>query len=106
MLNLAEKCHRNWISGSVRSVVKHQSVDKMLFEQSMASKSKLLPYYGNDNITVINFSYNPRAQTTTISYLVDDISFVSNLGGGLGLALGVSTFSVMDLILERILSYI
>ena len=86
--------------------MKHQSYDRMLFEQSMASSARLLPYYGNDNITLINFSYNPRTQTTITSYLVDDISFVSNIGGGLGLALGVSTFSVMDLILERILSYL
>ena len=42
---------------------------------------------------------------TTRSLLVVSVSLVSNLGGGLGLALGISAFSIIEVILEKLFKH-
>ena len=49
----------------------------------------------------IKYPSNGIVKTITKSYLVDGITLFSNIGGGLGLALGFSMYSVIDYIIEK-----
>ena len=51
-----------------------------------------------DNATTVLFKYAHGAvrKENTKSYLVDPVALVSNIGGSLGLALGISAFSILD----------
>ena len=44
------------------------------------------------NLTIVEFTYLSHIKRKTKSYLVDLPGFVSNIAGGLGLALGISIF--------------
>ena len=64
-----------------------------------------------ENATIVLFKYTHGAvrKENTKSYLVDPVALVSNIGGSLGLALGISVFSVLDYItiksINRIFDY-
>ena len=49
----------------------------------------------------IKYPSNGIVKTITKSYLVDGITLFSNIGGGLGLALGFSMYSLIDYIIEK-----
>ena len=49
----------------------------------------------------IRYPSNGIVKTITKSHLVDGITLFSNIGGGLGLALGFSMYSVFDYIIEK-----
>ena len=59
-----------------------------------------MDYDTDPNLSAITIGYYTTLKTTTTSYLVDEIDVVGNLGGGLGLTLGISIFSVLDYVLE------
>ena len=65
----------------------------------------------SENATKVLFKYSHGAvlKENTKSYLVDPVALVSNIGGSLGLALGISVFSALDYItiklIKRILNY-
>ena len=58
---------------------------------------------GEQNNVVVSFGNlglgGVHEQTTT-SLLVNHISLISNIGGGLGLALGISVYSIIEFILN------
>ena len=56
-----------------------------------------------NSTTFVTIKYPSNGIVTTItkSYLVDGITLFSNIGGGLGLALGFSMYSVIDYIIEK-----
>ena len=72
-------------------------------------KEEALTHFGlesanerKSNIILIAYKSDGLLKKNTKSYLVDSIAFVSNIGGGLGLALGISIFSVLDYITVRL----
>ena len=48
------------------------------------------------NVSFIQLTIMPFVKITTTNSLVGGTELVSNIGGGLGLALGLSILSVMD----------
>ena len=48
------------------------------------------------SFVLFKYTFGGLVKKNTKSYLVDTIAFISNIGGGLGLALGISIFSVLD----------
>ena len=54
------------------------------------------------NVSFIQLTITPFVKITTTNSLVGGTGLVSNIGGGLGLALGLSILSVMDYFLEKI----
>ena len=72
-------------------------------------KEEALTHFGlesgheeKSNIILIAYKSDGLLKKNTKSYLVDSIAFISNIGGGLGLALGISIFSVLDYITVRL----
>ena len=55
------------------------------------------------NVSFIQLTITPFVKITTTNSLVGGTELVSNIGGGLGLALGLSILSVMDYFLEKII---
>ena len=55
------------------------------------------------NTTYVQLKYLPNAKIVTKSYLVGDMELLSNIGGGLGLTLGLSIFSIIDDIIKKLL---
>ena len=86
-------------------LINYDSTDKYNFEVAVGN-SDGFPFHGLDNLTTVEIRSLSTIKTTTKSYLVDEIGLVSNIGGGLGLALGVSFFSVLDFILTKLLDQI
>ena len=60
--------------------------------------------FGGLDTSLVVMKYRPNIKTETISYLIDPIGLISNIGGGLGLALGFSIFSVFDFIMDKFLA--
>ena len=54
------------------------------------------------NFVMFKYTQDGLVKKNTKSYLVDSIALVSNIGGGLGLALGFSMFSVLDKITVKV----
>ena len=59
------------------------------------------------NLTIVEFTYLSHIKRKTIwrwfsRNHVDLVEFISNIGGGLGLALGISIFSAMDCFIKRV----
>ena len=76
-------------------------------------KEDLFTYYGltggnleDTSFVLVKYSFGGLIQRNTKSYLVDTVGFISNIGGGLGLALGISIFSFLDYITVNILDRI
>ena len=59
--------------------------------------------FGGLDTSLVVMKYRPNIKTETISYLIGPIGLISNIGGGLGLALGFSIFSVFDFIMDKFL---
>ena len=55
------------------------------------------------NTTFVQLKYLSKAKSVTKSYLVGDMELLSNIGGGLGLTLGLSIFSIIDDIIKKLL---
>ena len=60
----------------------------------------------NAKFVMIRYPSNGIIKRETKAYLVDGIALASNIGGGLGLALGVSMFSLLDYVTEFFLDRI
>ena len=86
-------------------LINYDSTDKYNFEVAVGN-SDGFPFHGLDKLTTVEIRSLSTIKTTTKSYLVDEIGLVSNIGGGLGLALGVSFFSVLDFIMTKLLDQI
>ena len=54
------------------------------------------------NFVMFKYTQGGLLKKNTKSYLVDSIALVSNIGGGLGLALGFSMFSVLDKVTVKV----
>ena len=80
-------------------MIEHNSIEKKLFQNSEFARNTM-DSATYPNLSAITLGYHTTLKTTTTSYLVDEIDVVSNLGGGLGLTLGISIFSVLDFILD------
>ena len=60
----------------------------------------------NAKFVMIRYPSNGIIKRETKAYLVDGIALASNIGGGLGLALGISMFSLLDYVTQIILNRI
>ena len=98
-MHASEKCHRISIYHEIQALVEHNSIEKKLFQNSEFAR-KTIDYDNDPNLSAITIGYYTTLKTTTTSYLVDEIDVVGNLGGGLGLTLGISIFTVLDFVLE------
>ena len=83
--------------------MKENSTDKYLGQHFKKHWNMSFDYL---QTKMIEFIFSPDMKTTTKSYLVDEIALISNIGGGLGLVLGISIFSVVDYILEKLFGQI
>lgn len=80
---------------------KHNSTIKFFWQ---LNKDRDSWNFGGLDTSLVVMKYRPNIRTETISYLIDPIGLISNIGGGLGLALGFSIFSVFDFIMEKFIS--
>ena len=83
--------------------MKENSTDKFLSQHFKKHWNMSFDYL---QTKMIEFIFSPDMKTTTKSYLVDEIALISNIGGGLGLVLGISIFSVVDYIFEKLFGQI
>ena len=60
----------------------------------------------NAKFVMIWYPSNGIIKRETKAYLVDGTALASNIGGGLGLALGISMFSLLDYVTENVLDRI
>ena len=60
----------------------------------------------NAKFVMIRYPSNGIIKRETKAYLVDGIALASNIGGGLGLALGISMFSLLDYVTQIFLDKI
>ena len=63
---------------------------------------ELIPGLVADDANTVKISFNERGviKQTTTSLLVDIEDLISNIGGGLGLALGMSVYSTIECALD------
>ena len=54
------------------------------------------------NFVMFKYTEGGLLKKNTKSYLVDSIALFSNIGGGLGLALGFSMYSVLDKVTVKV----
>ena len=98
---LSDKCQSTQMNlDNDYRVLAENSNDKFIFMQSL----KLSSYPDSDKVTLLQLQFLPNPKIITASYLVGGTDFISNIGGSLGLALGISFFSVVDYLVQKLLN--
>ena len=99
-----ERCHRKRTKVLRKQIIKRNSIEEFVRSSIFAISSDAMKANFDLNSTTfvtIKYPSNGIVKTITKSYLVDGITLFSNIGGGLGLALGFSMYSVIDYIIEK-----
>ena len=89
-------------TAKIRFMPRENSHETFIKEEALAHFGLESANEQKSNIILIAYKSDGLLKKNTKSYLVDSIAFVSNIGGGLGLALGISIFSVLDYITVRL----
>ena len=89
-------------TAKIRFMPRENSHETFIKEEALAHFGLESANEQKANIIFIAYKSDGLLKKNTKSYLVDSIAFVSNIGGGLGLALGISIFSVLDYITVRL----
>ena len=89
-------------TAKIRFMPRKNSHETFIKEEALAHFGLESANEEKSNIIFIAYKSDGLLKKNTKSYLVDSIAFVSNIGGGLGLALGISIFSVLDYITVRL----
>ena len=103
-LQFTERCHRKRTKVLRKQIIKRYSIEEFVRSSILAISSDAMKANFELNSTTfvtIKYPSNGIVKTITKSYLVDGITLFSNIGGGLGLALGFSMYSVLEYIVEK-----
>ena len=101
-LTIPDKCRTTKVkSYPPPQVMADNSNIKFLYKSSTLMESHGLT--DTANTTLVQLKYLSKAKIVTKSYLVGDMELLSNIGGGLGLTLGLSIFSIIDDIIKKLL---
>ena len=82
------------------NVIREGSHEQFIFLSSNPFAQTIRESGGS--LVILKFPQQGLIKTSTKSYIVDWVAFISNIGGGLGLTLGISIFSGMEWIFDRI----
>ena len=80
-----------------KDVILHNTQEYEMYKQSKRLFSLANPL---NNVVIMTFPGGKLVKKTK-SLLVDLVSLASNIGGGLGLALGISCLSVLEYIVDK-----
>ena len=106
-LHIPDSCQRRYlVLNGVEHIVR-DSTDHFLLQNIGVESDPELDDVHEDSHSMVVIYFHDRGVMNTItdSYLVDTISLISNIGGGLGLALGISVFSVLEYVLDKIFEH-